>query len=43
MGMQLVGRPRSDFDLLAIGQRYHEATQWPQRVLPAALQAIASV
>ena len=40
MGMQLVGRPRSDFDLLAIGQRYHEATQWPQRVLPAALRSI---
>ena len=39
MGMQLVGKPGSDFELLAIGQRYHEATQWPQRVPPPVLAA----
>ncbi len=30
MGLQLIGRRGADRDLLALAQRYHEATGWPQ-------------
>ncbi|MCK0198617.1 amidase [Ancylobacter sp. 6x-1] len=33
-GMQIFGRSGADADILAIGARYHEATQWPQRRPP---------
>ena len=38
MGMQIIGPEGADAKVLAIGQQYHSATQWPQRrppVMPA--------
>lgn len=34
MGMQLAGRVGSDATILAMGQAWHEATDWPGRRLP---------
>jgi amidase len=34
MGMQIIGRPGNDAGVLAIGQAYHRATEWPQRRPP---------
>jgi amidase len=34
MGVQLIGRPRGDFDLLRIAHAYDLATRWPQRHPP---------
>ncbi len=34
MGMQLIGRTGADADVLAIGQTYHLATDWPGRRPP---------
>ncbi|MEM1073147.1 MAG: amidase [Pseudomonadota bacterium] len=31
MGVQLIGAPRSDPFLLKVAQRWHSATEWPQR------------
>ncbi len=36
MGMQIIGRSGDDAGVLAIGQAYHRATQWPQRRPPLA-------
>jgi amidase len=35
MGMQIIGRSGDDARVLAIGQAYHRATEWPQRRPPA--------
>lgn len=35
MGMQIIGRSGDDAGVLAIGQAYHRATEWPQRCPPA--------
>lgn len=35
MGMQLIGRSGADARVLAAGEAYHQATQWPQRRPPA--------
>ena len=32
MGMQLVGRPRGDFELLQLAHAYEQATDWAKRV-----------
>jgi amidase len=34
MGMQVIGRSGDDAGVLAIGQAYHRATEWPQRRPP---------
>jgi len=34
-GMQIIGRSGNDAGVLAIGQAYHRATDWPQRRPPA--------
>lgn len=34
MGVQLIGAPGSDDMILGLGAAYHEATFWPERVLP---------
>jgi amidase len=34
MGMQIIGRSGDDARVLAIGQAYHRATEWPQRRPP---------
>jgi amidase len=34
-GMQIIGRSGDDAGVLAIGQAYHRATEWPQRCPPA--------
>ncbi|MFM7444889.1 MAG: amidase family protein, partial [Tabrizicola sp.] len=34
MGMQIIGRSGDDAGVLAIGQAYHRATEWPQRRPP---------
>jgi Asp-tRNA(Asn)/Glu-tRNA(Gln) amidotransferase A subunit family amidase len=36
-GVQLVGRPGADLDVLRLGLAYEEATQWVQRVRPPLL------
>jgi amidase len=33
-GLQLIGRPGSDAQLLGLAQHWHEATHWPQRRQP---------
>lgn len=33
-GMQIMGRSGDDAGVLAIGQAYHRATEWPQRHPP---------
>ncbi len=35
MGMQIIGRSGDDARVLAIGQAYHRATEWPQRRPPS--------
>ncbi|MFN5998455.1 MAG: amidase [Paracoccaceae bacterium] len=35
MGLQIIGRSGDDMGVLAIGQAYHRATEWPQRRPPA--------
>lgn len=35
MGMQIIGRSGDDARILAIGQAYHRATEWPQRRPPS--------
>ncbi|MDM7932004.1 amidase [Tabrizicola sp.] len=35
MGMQIIGRSGDDAGVLAIGQAWHRATEWPQRQPPA--------
>jgi amidase len=32
MGMQLIGRPRGDLDVLRLAQAYEQATDWSRRV-----------
>ena len=32
MGMQLIGRPRGDFELLQLAHAYEQATDWAKRV-----------
>ncbi|MBS9478532.1 amidase [Ancylobacter radicis] len=34
MGIQLIGRFGADRQVLAAGERYHQATQWPQKQIP---------
>lgn len=34
MGMQLIGAPGADETVLGVGAAYHEATNWPDKVLP---------
>jgi amidase len=34
MGMQLAGRVGSDASVLAMGQAWHEATDWPNKRPP---------
>ncbi len=41
MGMQIIGRSGDDAKVLAIGQAWHRATEWPQRRPPLA-QPMAS-
>lgn len=42
MGMQIIGRSGDDAGVLAIGQAYHCATEWPQRRPPALASGSAS-
>ena len=35
MGLQLIGPPGADASVLRVGMAYHDATDWPGRVLPA--------
>lgn len=39
MGMQLIGRSGADARVLAAGEAYHQATQWPQRRPPPGVTA----
>ncbi len=39
MGMQIIGRSGADASVLAIGQAYHLATDWPTQRPPLAIQA----
>ena len=32
MGMQLIGRPRGDLDVLRLAHAYEQATDWSRRV-----------
>jgi amidase len=41
MGMQIIGRSGDDAGVLAIGQAWHRATQWPQRRPPLAASAVS--
>jgi amidase len=40
-GMQIIGRSGDDAGVLAIGQAYHRATEWPQRRPPLAAGALS--
>ena len=41
MGMQLIGRDGADAAILAMGDAYHRATDWPkQRPPPLALPSV---
>jgi len=42
MGMQIIGRSGDDAGVLAIGQAWHRATEWPQRQPPALAIAVGS-
>ncbi|WP_128514034.1 amidase [Tabrizicola thermarum] len=42
MGMQIIGRSGADARVLAIGQAWHRATEWPQRRPPSLASAPAS-
>jgi amidase len=37
MGMQIIGRPRADFEVLQLGFAYEQATRWVERHPPALL------
>jgi amidase len=39
MGMQIIGRSGADAHILAIGQAYHLATDWPTQRPPLAIDA----
>jgi len=41
MGMQIIGRSGDDAGVLAIGQAWHRATEWPQRRPPLAASAVS--
>ena len=41
MGMQIIGRSGDDAGVLAIGQAFHQATEWPQRRPPLALAGVS--
>jgi amidase len=41
-GMQIIGRSGDDAGVLAIGQAYHRATEWPQRRPPLVAGAISA-
>jgi amidase len=41
MGMQIIGRSGDDAGVLAIGQAWHLATEWPQRRPPLAASAVS--
>jgi amidase len=41
MGMQIIGRSGDDARVLAIGQAWHRATEWPQRRPPLAARAVS--
>ncbi|MBE2276353.1 MAG: amidase [Rhodobacteraceae bacterium] len=40
-GMQIIGRSGDDAGVLAIGQAYHRATEWPQKCPPLAAGAVS--
>ncbi len=40
-GMQIIGRSGDDAGVLAIGQAYHRATEWPQKRPPLAAGALS--
>jgi amidase len=40
-GMQIIGRSGDDAKVLAIGQAYHRATEWPQRRPPLVASAVS--
>jgi amidase len=41
MGMQIIGQSGDDARVLAIGQAWHRATEWPQRRPPLAASAVS--
>jgi amidase len=41
MGMQIIGRSGDDAGVLAIGQAWHRATEWPQRHPPLVAGAVS--
>jgi amidase len=41
MGMQIIGRSGDDAGVLAIGQAYHRATEWPQKHPPLVAGAVS--
>jgi amidase len=41
MGMQIIGRSGDDAGVLAIGQAYHRATEWPQKRPPLVAGAVS--
>jgi amidase len=41
MGMQIIGRSGDDAGVLAIGQAWHRATEWPQRRPPLVAGAVS--
>ena len=41
MGMQIIGRSGDDAQVLAIGQAWHRATEWPQERPPLAASAVS--
>jgi amidase len=41
MGMQIIGRSGDDAGVLAIGQAWHRATEWPQRRPPLAAAPVS--
>jgi amidase len=40
MGMQLIGRPRADLEVLRLAYAYEQATQWVQRHRPPLLESV---
>ncbi len=41
-GMQIIGRSGDDAGVLAIGQAYHRATEWPQKHPPLVAESISA-
>ena len=41
-GMQIIGRSGNDAGVLAIGQAYHRATEWPQKHPPLVAAAVSA-